>query len=334
MSLKIAVVGATGAVGQKFIECLERMNVNVGELALFASPKSEGKVLHFKDTPLRVQPLKADSLKGFQFGLWSAGSSISKELAPTAAKHGMIVIDNSSAFRMDKDTPLVVPEVNGHAAKKNKGIIANPNCSTIQMVVALNPLHKKWNLRRVVVSTYQAVSGAGGRALWEFEHETRSLVFKDMTFKREIFPRQIAMNVIPQIPQKDAYLEDGYTVEERKMILETKKIMEDDGIAVTATCVRVPVAHSHSESVNAEFAHKLTLVEVFDALRNAPGVVLKEKQEEFPCPIEATGKFETFVGRIRIDNTNPNAVNMWVVADNLLKGAASNAVQILQLLAK
>ncbi len=331
---RTAIVGATGAVGLKFIECLEHRSFPVGELTLYASPKSEGKVLHFNGKPHRIVGLRKDNVGAFDFAFFSAGSSISKEYAPLFAKNGAVVIDNSSAWRMDPLVPLVVPEVNAHdiPQHKNKGIIANPNCSTIQMVVALKPLHDAARITRVVVSTYQAISGAGGRALAEFEDEVRSSVLGDNLSKRTIFPRPIAFNAVPQIPQKDAYNADGYTVEERKMIEETKKIMGDASIRVSPTCVRVPVKNGHSESINIETERKLTSAEAIAILRKAPGVVVSETHESFPTPAETSGRGETFIGRIREDWTVPNGLHLWVVSDNILKGAALNAVQIAEVM--
>lgn len=328
MSYKVAIVGATGAVGLKFIECLERRNFPVSDLQLFASDRSEGKVLHFRGTPIRVQALKESLLKGFDFALYSAGSDVSKRTAPVAAGNGAVVIDNSSAWRMDPAVPLVVPEVNPHDLAKHKGIIANPNCSTIQMVVALKPIYDAYGIRRVVVATYQAVSGAGGRALSEFENETRAQIFDDPKFKRAIFPRQIAFNAIPQIPQKDAFQEEGYTTEEWKMIRETRKIMGDDSIRVCPTTVRVPVKNAHSEVVNVETVRPFEMKDLIEKMKAARGLVLKDKQEDFPTPAEVSGREEVFVGRLRRDLSVEHGVVFWCVADNLLKGAALNAVQI------
>ncbi|MBI2930210.1 MAG: aspartate-semialdehyde dehydrogenase [Planctomycetes bacterium] len=327
-TFRTAIIGATGAVGLKFIECLERRDFPVSELALFASAKSTGKVLHFRGRPHRVLPLTKDSVAPFDFAFFSAGSSISKEYAPLFAEKGAVVIDNSSAWRMDPAIPLIVPEVNAHEISKHKGIIANPNCSTIQMVVALKPLHDAARIRRVVVSTYQAISGAGGRALAEFDEEVRSHVFGDTLSKRSIFPRPIAFNALPQIPQKDAFLPTGYTVEETKMIEETQKIMGDSSIKVAATCVRIPARNGHSESVNVETEKRLTAGEAVDLLKKAPGVLVSETQETYPTPAEISGRGEVFVGRIREDATVPNGLHLWIVADNILKGAALNAVQI------
>lgn len=333
-SFRVAIVGATGAVGLKFIECLERRRFPVATLTLYASPNSTGKVMHYGGKPHRVVGLSPDAVEAFDFALFSAGSSVSRQYAPLFAKKGAVVIDNSSAWRMDPGVPLVVPEVNPGDIAKHKGIIANPNCSTIQMVVALKPIHDAARIRRVVVSTYQAVSGAGGKALAEFDDEVRSDFLKDGLSKRTIFPRPIAFNAIPQIPQKDAYLPTGYTVEETKMIEETRKIMGDPSIRVSPTCVRVPVRNSHSESVNVETEKKLTAAEAIALLKKAPGVVVSETPDAFPTPLETSGREETFVGRIREDLTVPNGLNLWIVSDNLLKGAALNAVQIAEVLAQ
>src|SRR5688572_1003954 len=331
-SHRVAIVGATGAVGRKFIECLEKRRFPVGALTMYASPHSVGKVQHFGGKPHRIVGLAPETVEAYDFAFFSAGSSISREYAPLFASKGAVVVDNSSAWRMDAGTPLVVPEVNPKDALKHKGIIANPNCSTIQLVVALKPLHDAAKIKRVVVSTYQAVSGAGGRALAEFDEEVRSDFLKDGLAKRTIFPRPIAFNCIPQVPQKDAYLPNGYTVEETKMVEETKKIMGDPSIRVAATCVRVPVRNSHSESVNIETERKLTAAEAVEILKKAPGVAVSETNETFPTPLETSGRDETFVGRLREDPSVANGLHLWVVSDNLLKGAALNAVQIAELL--
>jgi aspartate-semialdehyde dehydrogenase len=331
-SHRVAIVGATGAVGRKFIECLEKRRFPVGSMTLYASPNSVGKVQHFGGKPHRIVGLSPDSVESFDFVFFSAGSSISREYAPLFASKGAVVIDNSSAWRMDPGTPLVVPEVNPKEAARHKGIIANPNCSTIQLVVALKPLHDAARIKRVVVSTYQAISGAGGRALAEFDEEVRNDFLKDGLSKRTIFTRPIAFNCIPQVPQKDAYLPTGYTVEETKMIEETRKILGDPSIRVAATCVRVPVRNSHSESVNIETERKLTAAEAIEILRKAPGVSVAETPEAFATPRETSGRDETFVGRVREDPSVTNGIHLWIVADNLLKGAALNAVQIAELL--
>jgi aspartate-semialdehyde dehydrogenase len=333
-SYRVAIVGATGAVGLKFIECIEQRKFPCSEVVLYASTKSEGKVLHVNGKPLRIVGLTPERVEKFDFAFFSAGSGISKEYAPLFAKKGAVVVDNSSAWRMDKDTPLVVPEVNPADIWKHKGIIANPNCSTIQMVVALKPIHDAAKIKRVVVSTYQAISGAGGRALEEFENEVHAMEMKTTAPKRSIFPRQIAFNALAQIPQKDAFLPNGYTTEEMKMIEETKKIMGDPDIKVSPTCVRIPVKNSHSESVNIETEKKLSAADAIAVLKKAPGVIVCEKQEDFPTPAEVSGRGETFVGRIREDWTVPNGLHLWVVADNILKGAALNAVQIAEVIIK
>jgi aspartate-semialdehyde dehydrogenase len=333
-SYRVAIVGATGAVGLKFIECIEQRKFPCSEVVLYASPKSEGKVLHVNGKPCRIVGLTPEKVEKFDFAFFSAGSGISKQYSPLFAQKGAVVVDNSSAWRMDPGTPLVVPEVNPHDIAKHKGIIANPNCSTIQMVVALKPIHDAAKITRVVVSTYQAISGAGGLALQEFENEVHAMEVKTAPPKRAIFPRQIAFNAIAQIPQKDAFLPNGYTTEETKMIEETKKIMGDPNIRVSPTCVRIPVKNSHSESVNIETEKKLSAADAIALLKKAPGVVVCEKQEDFPTPAEVSGRGETFVGRIREDWTVPNGLHMWVVADNILKGAALNAVQIAEVIIK
>jgi aspartate-semialdehyde dehydrogenase len=329
---RVAIVGATGAVGLKFIECIEQRKFPCSEVVLYASPRSEGKVLHVNGKPCRIVGLSPERVEKFDFAFFSAGSGISKQYSPLFAQKGAIVVDNSSAWRMDPGTPLVVPEVNPGDIWKHKGIIANPNCSTIQMVVALKPIHDAAKIKRVVVSTYQAVSGAGGLALQEFENEVHAQVMNTQAPKRSIFPRQIAFNAIAQIPQKDAFLPNGYTTEETKMIEETKKILGDPDIRVSPTCVRIPVRNSHSESINIETERKLSAAQAIELFRKAPGVVLCEKQEDFPTPAEVSGRGETFVGRIREDWTVPNGLHLWVVADNILKGAALNAVQIAEVI--
>ncbi len=330
----VAVVGATGAVGQEMIRTLERRNFPVKELRAFASPRSRGKTVKFKGRDIKVEVLEEAELKKgeIDIALFSAGGSTSKQFAPKFAEVGTVVIDNSSAWRMEKDVPLVVPEVNPDDVEWHKGIIANPNCSTIQMVVVLKPLHDYAKIKRVVVSTYQAVSGAGGKAIAELEEQTKLWCqgkIDEAQYNK--FPYQIAFNVIPHI---DVFFPDGYTKEELKMVNETKKIMHDDSIKVTATCVRVPVFRGHSEAVNLEFEKPITPEKARELLEQADGVVVVDNPEknEYPLPIFAEDKFETFVGRIRKDDTVENGLNLWVVSDNLLKGAALNAVQIAELL--
>jgi aspartate-semialdehyde dehydrogenase len=326
----VAVVGATGAVGNEMIKILEERDFPVRTLRLFASSRSVGRKLEFKDEEIPVEELKEDSFKGIEIGLFSPGASVSKRFAPLAVKEGVVVIDNTSAFRMDPEVPLVVPEVNPQAALRHRGLIANPNCSTIQMVVALKPIHDRAKIKRIVVSTYQSVSGTGKKGMDELLEQTKALLnFREIVCK--VYPHQIAFNCIPHI---DEFGEDGYSKEEWKMINETKKIMEDDSIRVTATTVRVPVFHCHSESVNIETEKKLTAQEARDILSKAPGVVVYDnpKQREYPLAIDVAGRDEVYVGRIREDKTIPNGLNMWIVADNLRKGAALNAIQIAELL--
>jgi aspartate-semialdehyde dehydrogenase len=316
------------------IKILEERNFPVGKLKLLASERSLGKSLEYKGKSVPVEVLKEDSFTGVQIGLFSAGGSISEKFAPLAAQAGCVVVDNTSAFRMVPDIPLVVPEVNPEAIAfyKNRGIIANPNCSTIQMVVALKPIHDAVRIKRIVVSTYQAVSGTGKKAVDELSNQTRALLsFQEPVVK--VYPYQIAFNCLPQI---DVFVDNGYTKEEMKMINETKKIMNDPYIAVTATTVRVPVFYAHSESINIETEKKITPQEVRDLLAKAPGVIVVDdpQQRLYPMAIHAVGKDETFVGRIREDESIPNGINMWVVSDNLRKGAALNAVQIAEILGK
>ncbi|MFA5180399.1 MAG: aspartate-semialdehyde dehydrogenase [Syntrophales bacterium] len=330
----VAVVGATGAVGNEMIKILEERKFPVGKLTLLASERSIGKYLEYKGESIPVEVLKEDSFTGVQIGLFSAGGSISEKFAPFAAREGCVVVDNTSAFRMVPEIPLVVPEVNPEAIAlyKNRGIIANPNCSTIQMVVALKPIHDAVRIKRIVVSTYQAVSGTGKKAVDELMNQTRALLsFQDPIVK--VYPHQIAFNCLPQI---DVFVDNGYTKEEMKMINETRKIMNDQSIAVTATTVRVPVFYAHSESVNIETEKKITPQEVRDLLAKAPGVIVVDDPQErqYPMAIHAAGKDETFVGRIREDESIPNGINLWVVSDNLRKGAALNAVQIAEILGK
>jgi aspartate-semialdehyde dehydrogenase len=328
----VAVVGATGAVGNEMISILEERDFPVGKLTLLASERSLGKELTYRGKAYPVQVLKEDSFTGIEVGLFSAGGSISQKFAPIAAQAGCVVIDNTSAFRMDPDVPLVVPEVNPQdiGDYMKKGIISNPNCSTIQMVVALKPLHDAAKIKRVVVSTYQAVSGTGKKAMDELMNQTRDILnFKEPA--KEVYPHRIAFNCLPHI---DVFLENGYTREEMKMVNETRKIMGDASIAVTATTVRVPVFRGHSESVNVETEKKITGDEARLLLMKAPGVKLVDDpgKREYPMPIDAAGKDLTLVGRIREDESISNGINLWVVSDNLRKGAALNAVQIAEIL--
>ncbi|MBU0650385.1 aspartate-semialdehyde dehydrogenase [bacterium] len=326
----VAVVGASGAVGTEMIKTLEQRKFPVAELRPLASSRSLGKKITFQGKEIAIQELKTDSFKDIDFALFSAGGSISEEFCPHAVKAGAVCIDNTSAFRMDKEVPLVVPEVNPHDIKWHKGIIANPNCSTIQMVVALKPIHDALTIKRIVVSTYQAVAGAGNVAMEELRTQTKDIL-EGKKPKIEKFSHQIAFNLIPQI---DTFLDTGYTKEEIKMIKETKKIMGDDSIKVTATTVRVPVFISHSESVNIETKKSIPVVELKKLLSKAPGVKVVDdpSSKTYPMPIDAAGKDATFVGRIRKDESIEHGYNLWIVSDNLRKGAALNAVQIAELM--
>jgi aspartate-semialdehyde dehydrogenase len=334
VAYKVAVVGATGAVGRQMVACLEERKFPVAELLPLASERSIGKTVSFQDREIPVQVLSADSFDGVEIALFSAGAGISKEYGPVAARAGAVVVDNSSAWRMDIEVPLVVPEVNPQdiGLYPKRGIIANPNCSTIQMVVALKPLHDAAGIKRVVVSTYQAVSGTGQKAVEELSEQVRALLsLKDA--KNKVYPHRIAFNVLPHI---DVFLENGYTKEEMKMVDETKKIMGDDSIQVTATTVRVPVFYGHSEAVNIETARKLTPTEARDILARAPGVKVVDDplRNQYPMPLDAAGQDLTLVGRIREDFSIANGLNFWVVADNVRKGAATNAVQIAEILVR
>jgi len=329
----IAVAGATGLVGRQMLRTLEARGYPIKSIKLLASERSKGKTLPFRGETLPVEVLGEDSFKGVEIALFSAGGSTSKRFSPCAAKDGCVVVDNSSAWRMDPEVPLVVPEVNAHDIEWHKGIIANPNCSTIQMVVVLKPLHDAATIERVVVSTYQAVSGAGIKALDELMAQTKAVLAEEKPVC-DIFPHPIAFNCIPQIPQSDAFADNGYSTEELKMVNETKKIIGDDNIRVTATTVRVPVHTGHSESVNVQTREKLTAAQARELLSAAPGVVVQDDlaSQLYPLAVHSAGKDETFVGRIREDISHPSALDMWIVSDNLLKGAALNAVQIAELL--
>lgn len=334
----VAILGATGAVGTRLIEQLEQSTIPVGAIKLLASARSAGKTLPFKGKAVVIEVATADAFDGVDIVLASAGGAVSKRLLPEAVKRGAVCIDNTSAFRMDPTVPLVVPEVNPEQIRKHQGIIANPNCSTIQMVVALKPIFERFGLKQVIVSTYQAASGAGQSALNEFFQESRDyLAGKEMTANilptasdKKHYP--LAFNLLPQI---DVFEEDGYTHEEWKMIHETKKIllndMDAEDLKVTATCVRVPVPISHGESVYIEVNdEKATAQAIRSVLSAGEGLVLQDdpSQQLYPQPLTAEGKRETFVGRVRADQENPNAFHLWVVSDNLLKGAAWNTVEI------
>lgn len=336
----VAIVGATGAVGEQLLHVLAERNFPIKELTLLSSKRSAGKKIQFKNREYTVQEAKPDSFSGVDIAFFSAGGSVSKALAHEAVKRGAIVVDNTSAFRMEPDVPLVVPEVNESELKNHNGIIANPNCSTIQMVVALEPIRRKYGLSRVIVSTYQAVSGAGREAIKEMYAESKAILDNE-NIQPSILPvssdkkhYQIAFNAIPQI---DKFQDNGYTFEEMKMINETKKIMSLPELEVAATCVRLPVETGHSESVYLEVEEGSPTVEEIKAvLQKADGIVVQDnpEEQEYPMPIDAVGKYDVFVGRIRKDLDRENGIHMWVVSDNLLKGAALNSVQIAESLIK
>lgn len=331
--LTVAVVGATGAVGSKMMEQLIKRKFPIGKIKFLASARSAGKSIEFNGQTYTIEEATPEAFEGVNVALFSAGGSVSAVLAPEAAKRGAVVIDNTSHFRMDPEVPLVVPEVNRGDLAKHKGIIANPNCSTIQMVAALEPIRNAFGLTKVIVSTYQAVSGAGISAIqelkaqsanWEAGKDVEATILPSGSDKRH-YP--IARNVIPQI---DKFTDNGFTYEEMKMINETKKIMHAPELKVAATCVRVPVVSGHSESVYIEVEKEASIQEIFDVLRNAPGVILQDDiaTQTYPMPIYAEGEDATFVGRIRQDLDNSKGFHLWIVSDNLLKGAALNSIQI------
>ena len=331
--LNVAVAGATGAVGTQMVQCLEERNFPVKMLLPLASERSLGKSVTFRGQEIPVRVLDENSFKGIDIALFSAGGSTSLKFGPIAAAAGAVVVDNSSAFRMEPDIPLVVPEVNPQdiALYKNRGIIANPNCSTIQMVVVLKPIHDAARIQRVVVATYQAVSGTGQKAVNELAEQVRALL-SGAEPKVQVYPYRIAFNVFPHI---DVFLDNGYTKEEMKMVLETKKIMGDDTIRVSATTARVPVFYGHSEAVNIETEKKITPEEVRALLAQAPGVKVVDDPANrlYPMPLDAAGQDLTLVGRIREDASIANGIDLWIAADNIRKGAATNAVQIAEILA-
>jgi len=320
---KLALVGATGLVGKTAIKVLEEKKLPISEYVFFASKRSAGTKVKIYDKEYKVRELTEESFnEGFDFAIFSAGGDTARKYAPIAASKGCIVVDNSSAFRMEKDVPLVVPEVNSEDIKHNKGIIANPNCSTIQAVVALKPLDDKYKIKRIVYSTYQAVSGAGQKGLDDLENTLKGLQPKQ-------FPYIIANNCLPHI---DVFTENGYTKEEIKMINETRKILHREDLKITATTVRVPVQNSHSESINIEFENNFDLEELKNLLKNSPGIILEDDVQNniYPLATNSTGHDEVYVGRIRRDESVEYGINMWVVADNIRKGAASNAIQIVE----
>ena len=330
MSQHVAIAGATGAVGTEFLKLLEARDFPMKSLRLLASSRSAGSKLKFRGENLEVEELTPKSFKGIDIAFFSAGGLRSKEFAPHAVDSGAVVIDNSSAFRMDEKVPLVVPEINPKQAFEHQGLIANPNCSTIQMVVALNPIHRAANIQRVVVSTYQAVSGAGASAMEELKQQLRAWA-NDEPMKQEVFPTQIAFNLFPHI---DVFQDNGYTKEEMKMVYETRKIMNAPNMQISATCVRVPVLRAHSEAVWVETEKPLSESEARELFEKEPGIVVQDERESggYPTPWHITETQETYVGRIRKDISHPNGLTFWVVADQLYKGAALNAIQIAEVL--
>lgn len=337
MTKNIAILGATGAVGIELLEILEERRFPVGDVKLLASARSAGRKMHGLGRDLIVEEVSEESFRGIDIAFFAAGAGVSRKWAPIAVEQGVVVIDNSSAFRMDPDVPLVVPEVNAEDIAHHKGIIANPNCSTTIMVVALQPLHQAAGIKRVVVSTYQAVSGVGAAAIKELEEQTLAFV-KGEEMPLSCFPSpsaekhyQMIFNVIPHI---DVFLDNGYTKEEMKMICETRKIMHLPELRVTATTVRVPVFRSHAESINVELERRLSVEEAKEILSQAPGIKVVDdpKHQEYPMPLDTTYKDEVFVGRIRVDDSVPAGLNLWVVSDQIRKGAALNAVQIAEYL--
>lgn len=330
--LTVAVCGATGAVGREMLKTLAERNFPATEVIPFASSRSAGNEVEYGDQKLIVRELKEDSFEGIDLAIFSAGGATSKKFSPCAARSGCVVVDNSAAWRMDERCPLVVPEVNPEDLEWHNGIIANPNCSTIQMLVALKPIYDNYGIKRIVVSTYQAVSGAGQKGIYELQKQVSDLLnFRELEIKA--FPKQIAFNLVPQI---DIFLDNEYTKEEMKMVNETRKMFHDDKIGVTATCVRVPVFYGHGESVNIETERKITPMECRALLSQAPGVAVLDNPHEpfYPMPVLCAGRDETFVGRIREDESIENGLNMWICADNIRKGAALNAVQIAEELVK
>jgi aspartate-semialdehyde dehydrogenase len=328
--INVAVIGATGAVGKEIVKVLEERNFPVANLVLLASQKSSGEYIKFNGKKIEVKELTKNSFKNIDFALFSAGSSISKKYAPFAVKAGAVVIDNSSAFRMDNQVPLVVPEVNPQDAFKHNGIIANPNCSTIQLVVALKPVYDKAGIKRIIVSTYQSVSGTGKKAIDELIKQTKAILNKKK-IAREVYPHQIAFNILPQI---DEFENNAFTREEMKMIHETKKIMHDENIKITAACVRVPVLYGHSESVYIETEKIMDIRSLKQIYLKMPGIKLVDdiRNAKYPLAIMSEIYDEVMIGRLRKDLAVKNGINMWIVANNLRKGAALNAIQIAELL--
>jgi len=326
----LAIVGATGAVGIEMLRVLERRDFPVASMRLLASPRSAGKSLSFRGREHTVEPLSEDSFKGIDIALFSAGGGISKEFAPHAVNSGAVVVDNSSAFRMDPKVPLVVPEINAAAVSSHSGILANPNCTTAITLMALHPLHRAFGLRTIIASSYQAVSGTGARAIEELRDQVEA-ISEGKPFTKEVYPHQIAFNVIPHV---DSFLDDGYTREEMKMQNEGRRIMDLPDLTASVTCVRVPVYRAHSVSVTAQFEHPVSLEKAREVLEAAPGVRLHDDPAAalYPMPIECSGEDDCRVGRLRLDCALLNALTFWVCGDQLLKGAALNAVQIAELL--
>jgi len=322
----IAIVGATGLVGQEFIRLLEQRRFPVASVGLYASDRSHGKRMRFGDEEITVRETSPSSFEGVEVALFSAGADISRRFSPIAARSGATVVDNSAAFRMDPEVPLVVPEVNPEDISKHHGIIANPNCSTIQMVVVLDPLHRVNPIKRITVATYQSVSGTGSAAVEELLTQSRQVLNKEEVSPR-VYPHQIAFSVLPEI---DIFMDNGYTKEEWKMVEETRKIMHVPDMAISATCVRVPVVVGHSEAVQVEFTYPMSADEAREILARAPGVTVVDVPSEhlYPNPVAVAGQDNVYVGRIRMDASHPNGLVLWIVGDNLRKGAALNAVQI------
>jgi len=329
-NLHVAIVGATGAVGVEMLKTLEKRNFPLGKLTLLASAKSAGKTLTFRGEKVEVRELREDSFAGVDVALFSAGGSISKAFAPFAVQAGCVVVDNSSAFRMDADVPLVIPEINGADIKKNRGIIANPNCTTAVTLMALHPLHVEFRVKRIIASSYQAVSGTGAKAIEELERQVGQVVRKE-TVTKEVYPHQIAFNVLPHV---DSFLETGYTKEEMKMQNEGRRIMHHPTFKASVTCVRVPVYRAHSVAVSAEFERPVSLDRAREVLAKAPGldVVDHPLKNEYPHPLDVAGRDNCQVGRLRYDCALDNGLAFWVCGDQLLKGAALNAVQIAELI--
>lgn len=330
MGFKTAIMGATGAVGQELLQLLEERNFPLSSLKLLASKRSAGKKIKFKNEDIQVEELTHNSFKGIDLVLSSAGGSISKEFVPSAVKAGAVVVDNTSFYRMDPNVPLVVPEINPEAIKTHKGIIANPNCSTILMVVPVFPLHQKFKVKRIVAATYQAASGAGAQAMEELKEECMA-VLNNKPYNRTVIPHPYAFNLFPHNSSMTA---NGYCEEEIKMTKETQKIFNEPNFRITATCVRVPVLRAHSEALNIEFEKPFEIEEAYKILRAAPGVQILEERSKnrWPMPLDASGKDPILVGRLRKDLTNPNTMDLWLVGDQIRKGAALNAIQIAELL--